>query len=103
MAMLVVVTEGVPPRLRGRLAVWLLEVRAGVYIGDVSRKVREMIWEQVVTLVENGNAVLAWASRHESGFEFQTCGPNRRVAIDYEGLRLVRFAPEADEEYADPD
>ncbi|EIH5414121.1 type I-E CRISPR-associated endoribonuclease Cas2, partial [Escherichia coli] len=26
MSMLVVVTENVPPRLRGRLAIWLLEV-----------------------------------------------------------------------------
>ena len=46
MGMLVVVTEAVPPRLRGRLAVWLLEVRAGVYVGDVSRHIREMIWQQ---------------------------------------------------------
>jgi hypothetical protein len=29
--MLVIVVENAPPRLRGRLAVWLLEVRAGVY------------------------------------------------------------------------
>ncbi|MDI4742684.1 type I-E CRISPR-associated endoribonuclease Cas2e, partial [Salmonella enterica subsp. enterica serovar Kentucky] len=47
MSMLVVVTENVPPRLRGRLAVWLLEIRAGVYVGDVSAKIREMIWQQV--------------------------------------------------------
>ena len=33
--MLVIVVENAPPRLRGRLAVWLLEVRAGVYVGDV--------------------------------------------------------------------
>lgn len=98
MAMLVVVTEAVPPRLRGRLAIWLLEVRAGVYVGDVNRRVREMIWEQVNALVEGGNVVMAWASRHESGFEFQTCGENRRIPVDYEGLRLVRFAPEPDAE-----
>ncbi len=36
MSMLVVVTENIPARLRGRLAVWLLEVRAGVYVGDTS-------------------------------------------------------------------
>ena len=47
MSMLVVVTENVPPRLRGRLAIWLLEVRAGVYVGDVSARIREMIWEQI--------------------------------------------------------
>ena len=44
MSMLVVVTENVPPRLRGRLAVWLLEIRAGVYVGDASIRIREMIW-----------------------------------------------------------
>jgi CRISPR-associated protein Cas2 len=32
--MLVIVVENVLPRLRGRLALWLLEVRAGVYVGD---------------------------------------------------------------------
>jgi CRISPR-associated endoribonuclease Cas2 subtype I-E len=35
--MLVIVLENAPPRLRGRLAVWLLEVRAGVYVGNYSR------------------------------------------------------------------
>lgn len=98
MAMLVVVTENVPPRLRGRLAIWLLEIRAGVYVGDVSRRVREMIWEQANALVEEGNVAMAWASRHESGFEFQTCGKNRRVPVDYEGLRLVRFVPDVEGE-----
>ncbi|MBO9468778.1 type I-E CRISPR-associated endoribonuclease Cas2 [Endozoicomonas sp. G2_2] len=93
MAMVMVVTEAVPPRLRGRLAVWLLEVRAGVYVGDVSKRVREMIWEQVNALAEDGNAVIAWASRNESGFEFQTYGANRRVPVDHDGLRLVRFLP----------
>ncbi|MCP1318987.1 type I-E CRISPR-associated endoribonuclease Cas2e [Vreelandella lionensis] len=93
MAMLVVVTEAVPPRLRGRLAVWLLEIRAGVYVGVVSRRIREMIWEQVEALAEDGNVAMAWASNHESGFEFQTYGENRREPIDHDGLRLVRFLP----------
>ena len=44
--MLVIVLENAPPRLRGRLAVWLLEVRAGVYVGTYSRKLREHIWSQ---------------------------------------------------------
>jgi len=93
MAMLVVVTEAVPSRLRGRLAVWLLEIRAGVYVGDVTRRVREMIWEQVCALAEEGNVVMAWSSNHESGFEFQTYGSNRREPVDHDGLRLVRFLP----------
>lgn len=93
MSFIVVVTENVPPRLRGRLAIWLLEVRAGVYIGDVSRRVREMIWEQCDALREEGNLVMAWATATESGFEFQTLGENRRMPVDYDGMRLVAFKP----------
>ena len=90
-----VVTEAVPPRLRGRLAVWLLEVRAGVYIGDVSKRSREMIWSTIMDLAETGNVVLAWASNNESGFEFVTWGENRRTPVDFDGLRLVKYTPES--------
>ena len=47
-AMLVIVVENAPPRLRGRLAVWLLEVRAGVYVGTYSRRTREIDRKSVV-------------------------------------------------------
>jgi len=93
MSMIVVVTENVPARLRGRLAVWLLEVRAGVYVGDVSRRVREMIWEQCDLMREQGNVVLAWVTNTESGFDFQTLGENRRIPVEFDGLRLVSFLP----------
>jgi len=85
--------ENAPPRLRGRLAIWLLEVRAGVYIGDVSKRTREMIWEQLKEGSEGGNVVMAWGSRHESGYEFQTLGENRRMPVEFDGLRLVAFVP----------
>ena len=97
MAMAVVVTEAVPPRLRGRLAVWLLEIRAGVYVGDVSRRIREMIWHQVTELTEDGNVVMAWSTNTESGFDFLTHGDNRRMPVDLDGLRLVKFFPEPTE------
>lgn len=94
MGMIVVVTEAIPPRLRGRLAIWLLEVRAGVYVGNVSRKIREMIWQQCEALVEEGNIVMSWQTNTESGFDFQTMGTNRRIPVDFQGLRLVSFLPE---------
>jgi CRISPR-associated protein Cas2 len=94
MAMVVVITENVPQRLRGRLAVWLLQVRAGVYIGDTSLRIREMLWEQCEFYSENGNVVMAWAAPTDSGFDFQTLGENRRVPVDYDGLRLVSYLQE---------
>jgi CRISPR-associated protein Cas2 len=92
--MLVTVVENAPPRLRGRLAVWLLEVRAGVYVGKVSRRVREMIWTQIEKGIEDGNAVMAWSTNTESGFDFMTLGTNRRIPVDMDGIKLVSFLPE---------
>ena len=92
--MLVIVVENVPPRLRGRLAVWLLEIRAGVYIGKLSRKIREMIWSQVCGGIDEGNAVMVWTTNTESGYDFLTYGPNRRIPKEMDGLKLVSFLPE---------
>lgn len=91
--MLVIVLENVPPRLRGRLAVWLLEVRAGVYVGNYSARVREFIWQQVEAGIEDGNAVMAWRTNNEAGFDFVTLGSNRRIPVDFDGAKLVSFLP----------
>ncbi|AXQ28799.1 type I-E CRISPR-associated endoribonuclease Cas2 [Solimonas sp. K1W22B-7] len=94
--MLVVILENAPPRLRGRLAIWLLEVRAGVYVGEYGRKVREYIWAQVTEGIEDGNAVIIWrAPGQEAGFEFETLGHNRRVPVQMDGVKLVEFHAEA--------
>lgn len=92
--MVVVVTENIPPRLRGRLALWLLEVRAGVYVGDVSAKVRDMIWDNLEQGAELGNIVMAWKTNNDSGFEFKTLGLNRRIPVEVDGVQLVQFTKE---------
>lgn len=91
--MTAIVVENVPPRLRGRMAIWLLEVRAGVYVGDISRRVREMLWTQVEKGIDEGNAVMVWSTNTESGFDFVTLGKNRRMPVEMEGLKLVSFLP----------
>lgn len=92
--MLVIVVENVPPRLRGRLAIWLLEIRAGVYVGNYSRRVREHIWEQVQGGLGAGNAVMAWRVNNEAGFDFVTLGTNRRIPVELDGAKLVSFLPQ---------
>ncbi len=93
--MLVIVVENGPPRLRGRLGLWLVEVRAGVYVGKVSRRVREMIWNNLLQGIGDGNAVMAWSSNSESGFDFMTLGASRRIPVELDGIKLVSFLPES--------
>ncbi|UJB31244.1 type I-E CRISPR-associated endoribonuclease Cas2e [Chromobacterium sp. Beijing] len=91
--MLVIVLENAPPRLRGRLAIWLLEIRAGVYVGAYNRKIRDYLWQQVETGLEDGNAVMAWQTANEAGFDFVTLGANRRMPVAFDGAQLVSFLP----------
>jgi CRISPR-associated protein Cas2 len=100
--MLVIVLENAPPRLRGRLAIWLLEIRAGVYVGNYSGKVREHIWEHIKVGLGEGNAVMAWRVTNEAGFDFVTMGTNRRIPVEIDGAKLVSFLPENDADAATP-
>ena len=80
--MIVIVANNAPPRLRGRLAVWLLEVRAGVYVGVYSHRTREMIWDQVRLGIEDGDAVMAW--------DAPTCAVDLDVFPAHAGMNRCR-------------
>ena len=94
--MMVIAVNNAPARLRGRLAVWLLEIRAGVYLGHYSSRVRGRIWEQVKAGIEDGDAVICWAAPTDQGFDFDTVGTNRRMPQDFDGLKLVSFSAPID-------
>lgn len=94
--MMMIVLVNSPPRLRGRLAAWLLEIRAGVYVGDYSARTRATIWAQVKEGIGEGDAVMAWRAPTDQGFDFETVGRNRRSAVDFDGLKLVTFRPPDD-------
>ncbi len=92
--MWVIDTEAAPPRLRGRLSRWGVEVRAGLYVGSSSAKVRDAVWSMVCdNLGDEGNAVLVYDSRNPQGFEARTAGKHRREIVDVDGLILARFLP----------
>jgi len=102
--MVVIVVENVPDHLRGRLAVYLVEVRAGVYVGNVSARLRDFLWAYLEAgVAERGNAVMVWTTNNEIGYDVKTLGKNRRLPVDFEGLKLVSFYPTAEEAAQDPD
>jgi CRISPR-associated protein Cas2 len=94
--MMVIVVDNAPPRLRGRLSLWLAEIRAGVYVGVYSTRTRERIWYEVQEMIEGGSAVIAWSAPTDSGFAFDSAGMNRRMPVDFDGLTLVEFAAMGD-------
>ena len=47
--MIVMILENVPTSLRGELSRWLLEPRAGVFVGHVSARVRDKLSTVLLT------------------------------------------------------
>ncbi len=90
---MVIVVENAPPRLRGRLTLWLSEIRSGTYVGVYSTRVRDRIWAETCSMIGEGSACMVWNAPTDSGFNFVATGSNRREPIDYDGLTLVRFKP----------
>jgi len=41
---------------------------------------------------------LAWTAPTEAGFDLVTCGTNRRVPVQLDGVKLVSFLPSSLEE-----
>jgi CRISPR-associated protein Cas2 len=88
--MLVLILERVSPSLRGELTRWLLEPKAGVFVGRVSAMVRDRLWEKACRQVGEGGCLMIHASDSEQGFQIRSWGRTARSVEDFEGLFLVR-------------
>lgn len=86
--MIVLVVTACPSGLRGELTRWFLEVSAGVFVGKLSARVRERVWQRVVAGVGTGRASMVWSARTEQGLEFVTHGDTWDAA-DFEGVKLI--------------
>ena len=72
--MVVLILERVPPGLRGELTRWLLEPRAGVFVGRISAAVRDRLWEKACGQSQAGGCVLIHSSDNEQGFRIRSWG-----------------------------
>jgi CRISPR-associated protein Cas2 len=93
--MVVMILESVPGSVRGELTKWMLELRAGVFVGDVSAAVRDMLWKMVCSKMRGGAGMIVHGAANEQGFAIQFCGPTTRIVEDFDGLALIR-CPQAD-------
>ncbi|MYV88994.1 type I-E CRISPR-associated endoribonuclease Cas2e [Streptomyces sp. SID1034] len=89
--MVVLATTAVPDHLRGALSRWTTEVVPGIFVGSVSARVRDELWEATSAVVGNGAAVLVHPAPTEQGYAIRTAGARRRVPADFDGLTLIRM------------
>ncbi len=59
--MVVIVLSACPAGLRGHLTRWLLEISAGVFVGHVSVRVRDLLWLNVCEMTSGGRALMVFS------------------------------------------
>ena len=89
--MTVIVLERVPVSLRGELTRWMLELKAGVFVGKVSAMVRDRLWERVCTNMRGGAGMLIYSSDAEQSFTMRFWGATDRAIVDFDGLSLIQI------------
>lgn len=87
--MMTLVLTAVPAGLRGDLTKWLLEISPGVFVGHVSKRVREHLWSRVVAESREGRALLVYSTNTEQRLAFETHGHDWEPT-DFDGLLLIR-------------
>jgi len=88
--MVVMVLERVTLPLRGELTHWLLEIKSGVFVGDVNAMVRDRLWEKCAARRGSGSVFQAWSTNNEQGFSMRLTGENGRTITDWEGVQLIQ-------------
>lgn len=83
--------------LRGELTRWMLEVKAGVFVGTVSAMVKDLLWEKVQDDIDAGAALMIYPAQNEQGFAMEMCHSPKRAIVDFDGLYLVKTEQEAEE------
>lgn len=88
--MVVLILEHIAPSVRGELTRWLIEPRAGVFVGTISAMVRDKLWESLQAKSPRCAMTMLYSARTEQGFAVRTYGDTTRQVVDYDGLALIR-------------
>ncbi|MCI9040992.1 type I-E CRISPR-associated endoribonuclease Cas2e [Dubosiella newyorkensis] len=87
--MVVITLTDCPPKVRGDLSQWLLEVSTGVFVGNLNKRVREKLWKRVCENLKTGRACLVYSANNEQRLEFETFG-STWSPLDFDGIKLIK-------------
>jgi len=84
----VLVLTACPVGLRGHLTRWLLEISPGVFVGQVSVRVRDLMWLRVLELCKDGKAILVYSADTEQSLAYRVHRHDWEP-VDLDGIWLM--------------
>ncbi len=86
--MIVITLNVCPSALRGDLTKWLFEINTGVYVGNVSARVRDKLWERICKHVKDGRATMVFSANNEQHLDFRVHN-SQWEPVDFDGIKLM--------------
>ena len=86
--MIVVSLINCPVSLRGDLTKWLQEINTGVYVGNVTPRVRDELWKRICSEAKNGSATMVFSAQNEQRLDFRVHNSSWEP-IDFDGITLM--------------
>ncbi len=86
--MVVLMLTACPAGLRGHLTRWLMEIGPGVFVGNVTARVRDLMWARVVELAKDGRAIMVYSARNEQHLQYRV-HRHDWIPTDVDGLTLM--------------
>ena len=95
--MIIFICYNASDRIRGELTRFLYEIDSGVYIGNISALVRDLLYEKIESLsvnIPNYRMIMIYPAKNENGFSYKYLGSSNYSLKDYDGLVLPVFLNE---------
>lgn len=87
--MVIFILENVSEGFRGEITRWMLELKAGVFAGNISAMVRQQLWDKIMDNPSEGAALMLYSAQTEQGFAIDMCRTPYRRVREIEGLYLI--------------
>ena len=85
----VLVLTNCPPKLRGDMTKWFVEINTGVYVGNISKRIREELWKRICDNIKKGQATMVLHSNNEQQMDFYVHNTTWEP-VDFDGIKLMR-------------
>ena len=89
--MVVIAMDNAPKNIRGELTRWFLEIKPGVFVGNVNARIRELLWDRVCVSSSATGALMIFSSNNEQGYSMVLAGTPKRSIVDNDGVFLVKI------------
>lgn len=87
--MVVVTITNCPEKLKGDLTRWFLEIDTGVFVGNLSARVRDNVWKRICDNVKTGRTTMVYSTNGEQKLDFKIYNADW-IPVDFDGITLVK-------------